>query len=619
MSHILLFGAGPLPFEPADRHYAVCKRTWQFLQPLLEDGHRVTAVCQLVPGARVEAGPRPHPASWSYQLVRADQLENMAWVQAVHDRVRPDAVAGVGALLPRRAAAKLRTGAPRWLDMFGSAMAEAQARAALEQRSKRGSAQQLDQLIDGFWEAEAAALESGDRFSAVSRRQRLALVGELGCAGRLGAETFGRELVEVIPCALVALPQSSAPGLELRGDTIGSGDFVVLWSGGFNTWVDPQTLFEGLEQAMAREPRLHFVATGGALPEHDSITYRTFRERIAASPHAARFHLMGWIPQPQLAGLYRQADVGINIDLDCYEALLGSRSRLLDWLACGLPAVTTDRTELADEVCRAELGFAVPTGAAAVLADRLIGLAGDPELLRRARERAPAWVQRHYSIDATIGPWRRWAAAPQFAPDAERLREPLESKLGLESEAGAESDLAPIPQPRTAFPGHSLKLTGQLQKVHRDAKRFHAEAKQLHQALHQRNLQVDQLRRELDAGNRATDELHQRLHRAGSELEQLHQRLHRLGTEAQQLHQRLHHRNLDHEAELAAHQRSRTELERVSVAAVQLEKRLQQLEANWLHRIAEWLTQAWRTVSSRLRRSRAPAPAEPEPHPGREP
>jgi hypothetical protein len=95
MSHILLFGAGPLPFEEADRHYAVCKRTWQFLQPLLEDGHRVTAVCLLVPGARVQAGPRPQEASWSYQLVRAGQLENLAWVQGVHDRARPDAVAGV--------------------------------------------------------------------------------------------------------------------------------------------------------------------------------------------------------------------------------------------------------------------------------------------------------------------------------------------------------------------------------------------------------------------------------------------------------------------------------------------------------------------------------------------
>jgi len=60
-------------------------------------------------------------------------------------------------------------------------------------------------------------------------------------------------------------------------------------------------------------------------------------------------------------------------------------------------------------------------------------------------------------------------------------------------------------------------------------------------------------------------------------------------------------------------------LERVSVAAVQLEKRLQQLEANWLHRIAEWLTQAFRSLGSRLGRSRTPAPAETEPHPGREP
>ena len=42
-------------------------------------------------------------------------------------------------------------------------------------------------------------LVRGDRFSAVSERQRLALLGQLGLVGRLTAETVGYELVSNIP------------------------------------------------------------------------------------------------------------------------------------------------------------------------------------------------------------------------------------------------------------------------------------------------------------------------------------------------------------------------------------------------------------------------------------
>ena len=633
MSHILLFGAGPLPFEDADRHYAVCKRTWQFLQPLLEDGHRVTAVCLLVPGARVQSGPRPQASRWSYQLVRTAQLANLAWVQALHDRVRPDAIAGVGALLPRWAAAKLRTRAPRWLDLFGSAMAEAQARAALEQREgKKREREQKQEIHDDFWDTEAAVLESGDAFSAVSERQRLAAVGELGCAGRLGAETFGHELVHVIPCAVIPPAASSQPGPPLRGGPVGPEDFVVLWSGGFNTWADPDTLFDGLERAMELEPRLHFVASGGELPEHDSLTYKHFRERTQGSKHAARFHLLGWIPQAQLAGLYRQADVGINVDRRCYEALLGSRSRLLDWLACGLPAVTTDLTELAEEVCRAGLGFAIPPGQPEALAERLLQLARDPAPLRQARERAAAWVLERYSIDATTLPWRRWAAEPRFAPDAERLREPLRSEQQILDQEPSDADLPPVPLPRAGYPARTLRLMADARQLNEAAKRFHGESKELHVKLHQRNLEVAALRRELDQANRALardetelDERNRALARHQTELDERnralqtsHQQLHQLGADVQQLHQRLHERNLAFAAAAAEHQLSlsalQTAVSEQRSKADRLERRLAEIEASPLHRIAAWLLRHWARLrglpGAQIRSEKGPAAVE---------
>ncbi len=58
----------------------------------------------------------------------------------------------------------------------------------------------------------------------------------------------------------------------LRGRLASEGDFVVLWSGGYNTWTDVDTLFAGLIKAMKEEPRLRFVSIGGAIPGRDEQT-----------------------------------------------------------------------------------------------------------------------------------------------------------------------------------------------------------------------------------------------------------------------------------------------------------------------------------------------------------
>jgi len=54
-------------------------------------------------------------------------------------------------------------------------------------------------------------------------------------------------------------PEYRATGRAFRGEKVPNDAFAVLWSGGFNTWADPDTLASGLILAMGREPRIHFV------------------------------------------------------------------------------------------------------------------------------------------------------------------------------------------------------------------------------------------------------------------------------------------------------------------------------------------------------------------------
>ena len=49
MTRVLVVGHSPLPWEDLTKSYGPGTRTWQFAQPLLEDGHDVTVLASRIP------------------------------------------------------------------------------------------------------------------------------------------------------------------------------------------------------------------------------------------------------------------------------------------------------------------------------------------------------------------------------------------------------------------------------------------------------------------------------------------------------------------------------------------------------------------------------------------
>jgi glycosyltransferase involved in cell wall biosynthesis len=319
----------------------------------------------------------------------------------------PEALIGA-TIYGAAAAARLPFDLPRWVDMHGHPMAEAQAKAALDGR---------DDVLPYFWEMVRQALEHADRISVSSRFQRYATIGELGALGRLNHRNAGYELVELVPSALD--PRRLAPTTRprLRGVRFDPAAFVVLWSGGFNVWADGDTLFDALELAMARVPGLVFVSTGGAILGHDETTYERFRARVAGSKFARRFHLLGWLPRSEAEQVPFEADLGIILDRFLYEGVLGHRTRILEWMRYGLPSICSDLGEVGALVEEHQLGWATPVGNAELVAQLLVRLADDRASVREHGARAKAYAESHLSYQATTVAVQRWVERPGFAPD----------------------------------------------------------------------------------------------------------------------------------------------------------------------------------------------------------
>jgi glycosyltransferase involved in cell wall biosynthesis len=411
MPRVMLLGLSPLPLDNQRSLSALNRRTWHFARALSEAGHDVMVACFRVHGAYGDAESLPPVVEQQLApnlLYRA--LDERAFMLSdtldqYCDRFQPDAIIAITPHTAHRAA-RLRTAAPMWTDLYGYLMGEAQAAAYVHNDDNHLAA----------WHRERASLERADVLSTCSLRQRYAVIGELGAVGRLNKTTAGYDFVRVLPSAIEPEPYEHTRTV-LRGGLVAPDDFVVLFAGGYNTWTDVDTLFDGLSRAMRRNRHVKFVSTGGAIKGHDERTFAHFRELIAGSPFAQRFIFTGWLAVSEVPDYYLESDVGINVDKFNYETLLGTRYRITDMCKAGLPVLTTLGTELSHEIRRAGIGLTFAIGDANGMAEEILRLASDRSLRDEMATRAARHAQQNWAYAKALEPLLAWASEPTHAPD----------------------------------------------------------------------------------------------------------------------------------------------------------------------------------------------------------
>ncbi|MFO0564617.1 MAG: glycosyltransferase family 4 protein [Polyangiaceae bacterium] len=385
MSRIVVFGQGPMRWESSTRLFALALRTWHFANTLASQGHDVLLFA--IRGHAFEGWPhekvshvrRGRVSVWSLSEHLAHERPEL--ILRKMEEHAPEAVVGVNRD-PAAIAVNYAGQLPFWADVNGDPMAEAQVKA---------SALGADWNINEWYRTLMPVLLRADRFSTCSMAQRHALIGQLGMVGRLSAKNDGYEFVSAVPNSI------DDEELELLGrlprTPRAPGDrFVVLWSGGYNTWTAPDVLFDALQIAMDEAPELHFVSTGGGIAGHHEDAYERFRNAVRRSRHKKRFELAGWVQTAELPAFYAGAHAAILVDRFSYEGTLGARTRMLDWLAAGLPIVTTRLSEISHEVERAGAAITAACGDARGLADAMLELLRDPAGAARRGELGRQWA-----------------------------------------------------------------------------------------------------------------------------------------------------------------------------------------------------------------------------------
>lgn len=411
MSKILLIGYNPPQLEKNSKVEAAHYRTWQFLEPLLADGHKICLCANDFSGNDVE----PIPTEWAKQLTYhlLPLRRKFGWakqLQKIHDQFDPDCIVAVNfdcAL----STTKLKTNKPIWMDIYGDYLTIIQVA-----RYRGGS----DRGISTSIEFVRRTLNKGDAFSVCGTPQQHALVGELAMAGRLNSRSFGYEFAHVIlpGSAPVVIPTKTNPDRPLlTSKGVPQDSFTVLWCGGYNTWTDVDTLFKALERAMSQNPKINYVSVGANTYEAPDNVYTHLQSMIEKSLYRDRFHLLGWRPWTEIKDYYQESDVGLNIDALHYETIYGTRTRLVEMLAMGLPVVTSLGCELSDLIAKQGAGLTFESGDWKTMGQRIVQLASNEKLHQEMSAKALSYAQNELSFASTTQPVRNWVKSPRRAPD----------------------------------------------------------------------------------------------------------------------------------------------------------------------------------------------------------
>ena len=396
MLKILVVGNAPLPEENTKSRPAAGLRTHQFIKGLENWAKAELLSVKIAMPECYEPGTK-----YPENVIAKDDPALSAKLQKIHDGFKPNVILSINTF-PSYIVAGLKSEALIWADLNGWIMAEAQAQAY-----KLGN----NDMLNHYKDMEEKVLRRADKISTVSEFQKYAVLGELGAIGRLNRETFGYELVTSIANGTEWFEgekgDSKMPGIPEKG-------FKLLWMGGYNTWVDEETLFNGVEAAMKKNPDLYYISTGGKIEGLDGSTFGRFKAKVDKSKFKDRFLFLGWIETSDIPSLYRSVDAGLNVDLMCVETKTGARNRINEMMKFGLPIITTLGSEIADEVEGAGAGLVLKSGDSSGLCSVILEMSKDQ---KDYGKQGAIYIEKNCNYRALIKDLTNWLENPLPAPD----------------------------------------------------------------------------------------------------------------------------------------------------------------------------------------------------------
>jgi glycosyltransferase involved in cell wall biosynthesis len=269
-----------------------------------------------------------------------------------------------------------------------------------------------------FQHDHATLMESivrGDFFLCASEAQRMFYLGLLLAAGRLNPQLFASDprLESLVAIAPFGVPAPRQPrGRALRGP-------AVLF-GGIYDWYDPIAAIEAV--ALVRETLPGATLTFTRHP-NPAITPQG---KLAAAMDHVRAHGYDFVRFEPWAGydergvFFETFDLALLTFPRSLETDLSMRTRVFDYLWCGLPVVTSRAPGIDEILVRYGAGSSIAIDAPAAFANEIVAIANDGARYGRMVDGTQAFTLEH-QWPVTLAPLREFCLSPRTDVTKERF------------------------------------------------------------------------------------------------------------------------------------------------------------------------------------------------------
>ena len=210
-----------------------------------------------------------------------------------------------------------------------------------------------------------------DHFLCASIRQRDFWAGALTMAGRINGFAMPNALhtglehfFSVLPFGLPDV-EASTTKHQLRDKfRLKSTDFVMVWGGGLYEWFDVLTVIRAVAQLSNSGHAVHLVFLGVKHPNPDILAHDCVGEAVQLSKDLGLYekHVhfnFGWVDYAVRHEYLLDADLGVSCHFDNFETRYSFRTRMLDYLWCGLPILATKGDIFEELIVANKIGAAI--------------------------------------------------------------------------------------------------------------------------------------------------------------------------------------------------------------------------------------------------------------------
>lgn len=395
-------GAGVLAAGPGIRY-------WQIARSLSNDyGHDVTLA---VPVADFVADENAPCTTVAWEL---DDIANLA---SVHDCVvMPHVHSGLSTVYR----AEVDPAIPTAVDLYDPVLIE---NIGLQPINADGA-----RSFAGYLAGVVPILKRGDYFFCANERQKYYYLGVLNTLGRINPLTYGERILEIVPFGVDHQPAVKTKTV-MRGSLVAEDAKVILWFSGIYPWFDAYTLVEAMPRVIKAEPKAKLVVLGGVHPRGhapDSEFRRTKSRAQELDLLDKHILFVDWQPYADRANWYFESDLAVTTHKPSLETELSHRTRVIDFLWGGLPAITSKGDAVGGLLEQRGCGVTVPVEDPEALASTIIDILGDDEKREQMSAAAHALSSSELTWPAVIEPLADFCAAPKIAADR---RDPALSEL----------------------------------------------------------------------------------------------------------------------------------------------------------------------------------------------